>query len=149
MTFLFAAVVLAAFFPDTPAGALLRRYLIEEPIQAFRSLSLSGFIFIVVFCLAVCAFGQAFAAELAWIMAIDFATFAEILAAVALTIAATRYRTVYGHAAAMARRATRRAALTIAIGVRRFTGAPRAIRLRRTKQPKQDDADGAWGFTFA
>jgi len=81
---LWAALIVAICYPQTPIGKHLRLWLFEEPARLIANLKLSKIVGLAVFCIAVFAIAQAFPPELALLGAMDASAFTEIVAAVAL-----------------------------------------------------------------
>ncbi len=138
---IWAILVMLAVFPKSTAH--WRVALFEWVTGAFESqLARRPFFWILVFVCAL-AFSQAFVADMAWIAAIDFATYLEVLAAVALSGAALRVNAVRHAVVARVRNALN------AI-VRRVPNAQRRVRTARPRRhgvsKARDDDAGAWAF---
>lgn len=132
--------VLAAFPKST---ARWRVALFEWVTHVFESeLARRPLFWILVFACAL-AFSQAFVADVAWIAAIDFATYLEVLAAVALSGAALRVNSLRHAVVARVRDALN------AI-VRRVPNVQRRARTTRPRRrgvsKTRDDDAGAWAF---
>ncbi len=142
------------FAPQTPAGASLRRLLVEAPARILNRMRRAHWLLglaIVLVALAAASLGrelffvfaQGTPELVAWIAAFDVATYVDVIAAAALVAAAVRLRTALAlgrHILARLRQVGRSAA-----GRRRF----RRPRQRRGPPADSEGAEQAAGLAWA
>lgn len=134
-----AFVLTLAAFPRRLAG--MRRRLVDWVDATAREMTPMRLVFWIVVIVAAAALGQILAADLAWLAALDVATYLEVMAAMMLAGAVTRVSVMRKAAAAVVMRA-------VSAMLRPVRRAARAIRVRASgarKAPPLDDA-GAWAF---
>ena len=133
-------------FPQTPAGAVLRRLLVEAPARALSRLRRGHFaLLIMLVALGVIAasfgrelllvFAQGTPELVAWFAAFDIATYVDVIAAAVIVAAAVRLKA----ALAFARMALRRI-----LPRRSASAGPRRPRLKRRRTPPADPQDEPW-----
>jgi len=147
---LFAALIVAVRYPETPAGRFMRRWLIEKPGDLIASLTFRKLIGGMVFLIAIYAIAQALPMEFALLGAVDASAFTEILIAASLLAANIRARAVLKAAQTAIQRSAKQVRVQVrALGQRgRSFGRAVARTRSRIKLPAPDD-DGGRGPAFA
>lgn len=126
---LLALVVTLAAFPRR-LGAIRAR-LVDWVEAAIHEMTPMRLVFWIVVIVAAAALGQILAADLAWLAALDVATYLEVMAAITLAGAAVRIgvaskaaATVMVRVARALMRPVRRAACVVRVQMRRVSKAP-------------------------
>jgi hypothetical protein len=158
-----ATLAIALLFPETTAGKLLRRLLIELPARKLDQLTPAriafGLLIAAAIALAIVVAkieglilsAQAIPEGLVWFAAFDVATYIDVIGLVLLVAATVRFRTAYQAIRSAAARARQWAAHCVgAIRERLQYGArDRSHRTRRKGSPPPKD-EGHWrGLVFS
>jgi hypothetical protein len=157
-----AALALALLFPETTAGKLVRRLMIDLPARKLAQLTpaRAAFGLLVVVAIAttitiakidgLILSAQAIPEGLVWFAAFDVATYIDVIGLILLVAATVRFRAAYQAVCSAASRARQWAARCVgAVRERLQYGArDRSHRNRRKGSPPKDDGD--WrGFVFS
>ena len=147
--FLLAALAVAAWCPEIPAGRFCRHWLIEAPARLFDRLSFKAIIGWVVFCAALFAMAQALPIELAMLGALDASAFTELMIAAGLLAANLRARYMVERSRIAARRLAMRIRSAFRAVDRPRRASGRTSSGPRVRRPPPADDDGGPVFAFA
>jgi hypothetical protein len=143
---LLAALGVAAWCPETPAGKVCRLWLIEAPARLLDRLSVKTIIGWVVFCFALIAIAQALPIELAMLGALDASAFTELMIAAGLVAANLRVHQVLQRSRIAARTFAGRIWSRSRVARRPHSRASAVRRVKLRPPPAEDDGGPVFAF---
>lgn len=102
---LFALMLIARLFPDTPSGQWLHRALVDEPLRLTAKLTGRDVLLCLVVLVACQGLALTMSADLALMMAADLSIYLEAMAGVWIAAGALRTRAAWAAGKRLARRA--------------------------------------------